>query len=156
MWKLYFSFFCKTNESIPYADNVENDYIIYIYIYITQQYIICIYIIYWQKSCKENARHQREIAATRKTPHSTAVNIALSVAWGCTHAGTTHNLCIRVRSHNFLCIYVTKQEYNQRITRLFIRIFEQMIHIASSAHQWITFIWCQWYHRPVKVLSKCH
>ena len=28
---MYFSFFCKANESIPYADNVENDYIIYIY-----------------------------------------------------------------------------------------------------------------------------
>ena len=29
-----FFFFCKPYKYIPYADNVENDYIIYIYIYI--------------------------------------------------------------------------------------------------------------------------
>ena len=29
--KCIFVFYCKTNKYIPYADNLENDYIIYIY-----------------------------------------------------------------------------------------------------------------------------
>ena len=133
-------------------------YNIYIYIYI----ITCIYnlylyytlaILYTGKSLVNKMQGTRESATTRITPHTTAVNIALSVAWGCTYAGTTRNLCIRVRSHNFLCIYVTKHKYNRELLDLW-QIFEWMIHIASSAHQWVTFRWCQWYHWPVKVLRK--
>ena len=74
-------------------------------------------ILYTGKSLVKKMQGTRERECSdMQTPHMTAVNIALSVAWGCTHTGTTSNLCIRVRSHNFLCIYVTKREYNQRIT----------------------------------------
>ena len=107
---------------MQYIAKQINDYIIHI-LY-NNIYPVSIlntgYIIYWQKSCKENARHKRERAATCITPHMMTVNIALSVAWGCTHAETTRILCKRVRSHNFLCMYVTKHEYNPKITRFLL------------------------------------
>ena len=112
-------FFCKPNKYIPHEYNVENDYIIYI-LYNNIYPVSTLYtghIVYWQTSCKENARHQRDSTMTLITPHTIAVNKALSVTWCCTHTGTTYNLFIRVRFHNFLCIYVTKHEYNKRITR---------------------------------------
>ena len=36
--KCFIVFFCKPNKYIPYVDNVENYYIIYIYTYSMQQH----------------------------------------------------------------------------------------------------------------------
>ena len=50
----FFFFFCKSNKYIPYADYVENDYIIYIYIYT--------HILYTGKSLVKKMQATRERA----------------------------------------------------------------------------------------------
>ena len=50
-------------------------------------------------------------------PHSTAVKITLN-----NHAQTNCNQCLLAASHNCLCIYRAKHNYNQRIT-LFLANF---------------------------------
>ena len=108
--KCFFFFFAK-HKYIPYADNVKNDYSIYIYIYYTTIYNLYLYytlaILYTGKSLVKKMQGKR---ATCITPHMTAVNIALSVAWGCTHAGTTRS-CAYVLDPTTFCAYM-KQNMN--------------------------------------------
>ena len=62
-------------------------------------------ILYTGKSLVKNMRGTRESAVTRITPYTTAVNIALSVAWGCTHTGTTAT-CAYVLDSTTFCAYM--------------------------------------------------
>ena len=60
----FFVFFCKPNKYIPYADNVENDYIIYTY-YVTIYNLYLHYplaVLYTGKSLVKKMQGTRERA----------------------------------------------------------------------------------------------
>ena len=56
-------------------------------------------------------------------PHTTVVKMALN-----THAQTNCNQCLLDASHNHLCIYMTKHNYNWRITLFLVNFWMDVTH----------------------------
>ena len=73
---------------------------------------------------KENTGHQR-VSATAGDwqPHTTAVKMALN-----TNAQINCNNCLLETSHNSLCIYWTKRNYNRRITLFLVNFLMDLTH----------------------------